>query len=57
MRYLIMATFGMSTSIDAAAAERFSIALRDARQTKLLNRIFEQQIRYTLAAEVDRAIS
>jgi hypothetical protein len=24
-----MATFGMSTSIDAAAAERFAIALRD----------------------------
>ena len=50
-RYEIMATFGMSTSIDAAAAERFAIALRDAKQTRLLNRIFDQQIRYTLTAD------
>jgi hypothetical protein len=49
--YEIMATFGMSTSIDAAAAERFANALRVAKQTKLLNKIFEQTVRYTLAAD------
>ena len=56
MSYEIMATFGMSISIDAAAAERFAIALRDAKQTRLLNRIFDQQIRYTLAADASSII-
>jgi hypothetical protein len=56
IQYEIMATFGMSTSIDAAAAERFAIALRDAKQTQLLNRIFDQQIRYTLAADASSII-
>jgi hypothetical protein len=51
-----MATFGMSSSIDAAAAERFAIALRDAKQTRVLNRIFDQQIRYTLAADASSII-
>src|SRR5213593_2300006 len=33
IQFEIIATLGMSTSIDAAAAERFAIALRDAKQT------------------------
>ena len=56
INYEIMATFGMSMSIDAAAAERFAIALRDAKQTRLLNRIFDQQIRYTLTADASSII-
>ena len=56
VNYEIMATFGMSTSIDAAAAERFAIALRDAKQTRLLHRIFDQQIRYTLTADASSII-
>jgi len=52
----ILATFGVSTSIDAAAVERFAQALRIAKQTKLLNRIFEQTTRYTLAADAGSII-
>ena len=56
----ILATFGVSTSIDAAAVERFAQALRIAKQTKMLNRIFEQTIRYTLrpdAGSIIRAVT
>jgi hypothetical protein len=54
--YEIMATFGMSTSIGAAAAERFANALRVAKQTRLLNRIFEQTVRYSLAADASSIV-
>jgi hypothetical protein len=60
MEYEILATFGMSTSIDAAAVERFAQALRIAKQTKILNRIFEQTTRYTLrpdAGSIIRAVA
>src|SRR6266581_4563006 len=56
----ILATFGVSTSIDAAAVERFAQALRTAKQTKILNRIFEQTTRYTLrpdAGHIIRAVA
>src|SRR5205807_1502691 len=56
----ILATFGVSTSIDAAAVERFAQALRIAKQTKLLSRIFEQTTRYTLrpdAGSIIRAVT
>ena len=56
----ILATFGVSTSIDAAAVERFAQALRIAKQTKLLSRIFEQTTRYTLrpdAGSIIRAVA
>jgi len=58
--YEIVATFGVSTSIDAAAVERFAQALRIAKQTKILNRIFEQTTRYTLrpdAGSIIRAVA
>lgn len=54
--YEIMATFGMTTSIDAAAAERFAHALRLAKQTRLLNKIFQQTVRYTLAADASSIV-
>src|SRR5438477_7579317 len=56
----ILATFGVSTSLDAAAVERFAQALRIAKQTKLLSRIFEQTTRYTLrpdAGSIIRAVT
>jgi hypothetical protein len=56
LEWEIMATFGMSTSLDAAAVERFAQALRIAKQTKLLNRIFDQTIRYTLSADASSII-
>jgi hypothetical protein len=56
IRYEMLATFGMSTSIDAAAAERFANARRVTKQTRLLNRMFDQQIRYTLAADASSII-
>jgi len=51
---------GVSTSIDAAAVERFAQALRIAKQTKILNRIFQQTTRYTLrpdAGSIIRAVA
>jgi hypothetical protein len=56
IRYEIMATFGTSTSIDAAAVERFASALRLAKQTHLLTRIIEQNIRCTLAPDASSVI-
>jgi len=52
----ILATFGVSTSIDAAAVERFAQALHIAKQTKLLSRIFEQTTRYTLRPDAGSII-
>jgi len=60
LHYEMMATFGSITSLDAAAVERFAQALRIAKQTKLLSRIFEQTIRYTLrpdAGTIIRAVA
>jgi hypothetical protein len=44
----IMATFGSSTSIDAAAVETFRKALAKAKQTRLLKKIFEKTERWTM---------
>jgi hypothetical protein len=52
----ILATFGASTSIDAAAVERFAQALHIAKQTKILNRIFDQTTRYTLRPDAGSII-
>jgi hypothetical protein len=46
--YEIVATFGVSTSINAAAVDRFAHVLRVNIQAKLLELIFEQSIRYHL---------
>jgi hypothetical protein len=56
LAYEILATFGLTTSIDAAAVERFAAALRIAKQTKLLSRIFEQTTRYTLRPDAGSII-
>jgi hypothetical protein len=44
----MVATFGVSTSINAAAVDRFADVLRGSKQTKLLELIFEQTTRYHL---------
>lgn len=46
----LMATFGSSTSADAAAIERFRLALVQKKQGRLLKRIFEKSERWTLSA-------
>jgi hypothetical protein len=46
--YEIMGTFGMSTSIDAAAVEAFRLALVRAGQAKLLRSIFDKSVRFDL---------
>ena len=44
----IMATFGTYSSMDAAAIEQFRLALKKAKQARLLSKIFEKTIRWTL---------
>ena len=56
IHYEMMATFGSTTSLDAAAVERFAQALRIAKQTKLLSRIFEETTRYTLRPDAGHII-
>lgn len=46
--YEIMASYGVTTSTDAAAVERFREALVEAKQTRLLKKVFQQTIRWTL---------
>jgi hypothetical protein len=56
LEYEILGTFGVTTSIDAAAVERFAQGLRIAKQTKLLNQILEQTVRYALNPEASSII-
>jgi hypothetical protein len=45
----VMGTFGMSSTVDAAAVEEFRLALVEEKQSRLLKRIFEKTIRWTLS--------
>lgn len=49
IEYELMATFGESHSIDATAVERFRLALKEAKQTRLLNKLFTQEKSWRLA--------
>jgi hypothetical protein len=44
----LVATFGMSTSIDSAAVKNFRLALQSAGRTRILGKIFEERITFTL---------
>lgn len=44
----IMGTFGASTSTDAAAVERLRARLEETSQTRLLKRLFDKTVRWTL---------
>ena len=47
----MMVTFGSSVMIDAAAVERFRLALLEANQSRLLKKIFTKDIRFTMSPE------
>ena len=47
----MVVTFGQSVSVDAAAVERFRLALLESEPSRLLKRIFLQDVRFTLAPE------
>jgi hypothetical protein len=58
MKFEIMASFGMSSSIDSAAVNIFRLALVKAKLTRLLKKIFDRTERWDLrpdAAEVIRS--
>jgi hypothetical protein len=44
----ILATFGLSRSVDAAAVERFRVALKQAGRTRILSKIFEERTTWNL---------
>jgi hypothetical protein len=48
--YEMLATFGSSISLDAAAVEAFRVGLVKAGQPRLLKKIFEKSERWTLSA-------
>jgi hypothetical protein len=54
--YEIVATFGTTTCIDAAAVDRFAHVLRVNKQSKLLELIFDQTTRYHLRPDAGPAI-
>lgn len=44
----MMVTFGQSVSIDAAAVERFRVALAEGDQSRVCSKIFEKTVRWSL---------
>jgi len=44
----MMVTFGQSVSIDAAAVERFRVALAESDQSRLCKKVFNQTVRWSL---------
>jgi len=48
LAYEVMVTFGQSVSIDAAAVENFRLALVKTDQPRLLKKLFEKTIRWSL---------
>jgi hypothetical protein len=52
----LVATFGVSTSINTAAVDRFADVLRGSKQTKLLDLIFAQTTRYHLRPDAGPVI-
>jgi hypothetical protein len=47
----MLATFGSSVSIDAAAVERFRLALVEEQQSRLLKLVFKQTIRWDMSPQ------
>jgi hypothetical protein len=48
IRLEVLGTFASSSSIDAAAVETFRLALVKAKQSRVLKRIFEKTVRFTM---------
>jgi hypothetical protein len=47
----MVATFGMSVTLDAAAIERFRLALVEEQQSRLLKLVFKQTIRWDMSPQ------
>jgi hypothetical protein len=47
----MMATFGSAVTIDAAAVERFRLALLESNQSRLLKRVFQKDERWTMSPQ------
>ena len=58
LAYEVMVTFGQTVSMDGVAVEALRTALQEQKQTRLLKKIFEQTVRWTLnpqASEIVRS--
>jgi hypothetical protein len=56
LQYEVMATFGQTVTIDAAAVETFRDALRKSKQMRLLGKLFEKTIRWSLNPEASKIV-
>lgn len=54
--WYLQATFGTSHKLDAAAVERFRLALVKAKQARLLKSIFKKSVRWDLSPEAPTLI-
>lgn len=52
----LVVTFGSSVSIDGAAVEKFRLALVVAKKARLLKKLFEKTIRWTLSPQAPALI-
>ena len=56
LQYEAMCTYSQYASIDAAAVETFREALRKSDQSRLLSKVFEKTIRWTLKSEASEIV-
>ena len=49
LEWEVLATFGSSNVLDGAAVETFRLALLQEKKTRLLKKVFEKVIRWTMA--------
>ncbi|MGH9504795.1 MAG: hypothetical protein ACRD20_18235 [Terriglobales bacterium] len=54
--YEIMCSFGQSVTVDGTAVENFRLALVQAKQARVLRKVFEKTIRWTLAPQASAII-
>jgi hypothetical protein len=52
----LMATFGQSAGIDSTAVERLRLALKKAKQTRLLKKLFTEEKAYRLAPNASEVL-
>jgi hypothetical protein len=52
----LMATFGQSAGIDSTAVERLRLALKKAKQTRLLKKLFTEEKTYRLAPNASEVL-
>ena len=56
LKFEVLCTYGQEVKIDAAKVENFRLALVEAKQPRLLTRIFEKTIRWTLKPQASQII-